>query len=103
MAELAGMNRERWRQRAQRVSDAFGLVLVLVLITYVLASLLDNQRLGGGGAHGRDQRHLGRRADQLPRPAEGRRRARSRSRRSTIVLAAIVAASATSSGSTSPR
>jgi hypothetical protein len=33
---------ERWRQRAQRASDAFGLVLALVLLTYVLASLLDN-------------------------------------------------------------
>jgi ion channel len=30
-------------QRAERVSDAFGLVFVLVLITYVLASLLDNR------------------------------------------------------------
>lgn len=38
---LAG---ERWRQRAQRASDAFGLVLLLVLATYVLASLLS----GGG-------------------------------------------------------
>jgi hypothetical protein len=38
------MNRERWRRRAQRTSDAFGLVLVLVLATYVLASLLS----GGG-------------------------------------------------------
>jgi hypothetical protein len=36
------MNRERWRQRAQRASDAFGLVLLLVLTTYVLASVLDN-------------------------------------------------------------
>ena len=35
--------RERWRQRAQRASDAFGLVFVLVLTTYVLASLLDNR------------------------------------------------------------
>lgn len=35
--------RERWLQRAQRVSDAFGLVLVLVLTTYVLASLIDNE------------------------------------------------------------
>ena len=34
------MNRERWRQRAQRASDAFGLVLALVLLTYVLASVL---------------------------------------------------------------
>jgi Ion channel len=37
------MSRERWRQRAQRASDAFGLVLVLVLITYVLASVLSNR------------------------------------------------------------
>ncbi len=29
-------------RRAQRVSDAFGLVLLLVLATYVLASLLSN-------------------------------------------------------------
>lgn len=35
--------RERWLQRAERVSDAFGLVLLLVLTTYVLASLLDNR------------------------------------------------------------
>jgi Ion channel len=37
------MNRERWRQRAQRASDAFGLVLGLVLITYVLASVISNR------------------------------------------------------------
>jgi hypothetical protein len=41
--ELAGMNRERWRQRAQRASDAFGLVLLLVLLTYVLASIISNR------------------------------------------------------------
>jgi hypothetical protein len=35
--------RERWRQRAERASDAFGLVFVLVMVTYVLASLLDNR------------------------------------------------------------
>lgn len=35
--------RERWIQRAERVSDAFGLVLALVLITYVLTSLLENR------------------------------------------------------------
>jgi type VI protein secretion system component VasK len=34
--------RERWLQRAERISDAFGLVLVLVLTTYVLTSLLSN-------------------------------------------------------------
>jgi Ion channel len=37
------MNRERWRRRAQRASDAFGLVLALVVITYVLASVLSNR------------------------------------------------------------
>lgn len=37
------MNRERWRQRAQRASDAFGLVLILVVTTYVLASVLSNK------------------------------------------------------------
>jgi hypothetical protein len=37
------MNSERWVQRAERVRDAFGLVLVLVLITYVLTSLLSNR------------------------------------------------------------
>jgi hypothetical protein len=36
------MSRERWLRRAQEVSDAFGLVLLLVLATYVLASLLDD-------------------------------------------------------------
>jgi len=34
---------EVWRQRAERVRDAFGLVLLLVLVTYVLASLLSNR------------------------------------------------------------
>ena len=34
---------ERWLARAERVSDAFGLVLLLVLTTYVLASLLGNR------------------------------------------------------------
>ena len=33
---------EDWLQRAERISDAYGLVLVLVLTTYVLASLLEN-------------------------------------------------------------
>jgi hypothetical protein len=37
------MNRERWRQRAERARDAFGLVLALVLTTYVLASVLSNR------------------------------------------------------------
>jgi ion channel len=40
------MNRERWRQRAQRARDAFGLVLLLVLLTYVLASVLSNRSWG---------------------------------------------------------
>jgi ion channel len=38
---------ERWQRRAQRVRDAFGLVLILVLTTYVLASVVSN---GGWGA-----------------------------------------------------
>ncbi len=37
------MSSERWLQRAERVSDAFGLVLLLVLTTYVLTSLLSNR------------------------------------------------------------
>ena len=35
--------RQRWVQRAEKVRDAFGLVLVLVLTTYVLTSLLSNR------------------------------------------------------------
>jgi hypothetical protein len=35
--------RERWVQRAERVRDAFGLVLALVLTTYLLTSLLSNR------------------------------------------------------------
>lgn len=42
-ASRRARRRERWLQRAERVRDAFGLVLVLVLITYVLASLLENR------------------------------------------------------------
>jgi hypothetical protein len=34
--------RERWLQRAESVRDAFGLVFLLVISTYVLASLLGN-------------------------------------------------------------
>lgn len=34
---------EPWRERAEKVSDAYGLVLGLVLITYVLTSLLGNR------------------------------------------------------------
>jgi hypothetical protein len=35
--------REPWVKRAERVRDAFGLVLALVLLTYVLTSLLTNR------------------------------------------------------------
>ncbi|HMC50795.1 MAG TPA: ion channel [Solirubrobacterales bacterium] len=42
-ASRRARRRERWLQRAERVRDAFGLVLVLVLITYVLASLVENR------------------------------------------------------------
>lgn len=41
-ASRRARTRERWLQRAERVSDAFGLVLALVLTTYVLTSLLSN-------------------------------------------------------------
>ncbi len=44
--ENAGRRADRrdvWLERAERVRDAFGLVLFLVLLTYVLASLLDNR------------------------------------------------------------
>jgi len=34
--------RERWLRRAERANDAFGLVFILVLITYGLASLIEN-------------------------------------------------------------
>lgn len=40
------MNRDRWLRRAQQASDAFGLVLVLVLTTYVLGSVLSNRSWG---------------------------------------------------------
>jgi hypothetical protein len=42
-ASRRARRRERWVQRAERVSDAFGLVFVLVVTTYVLASLLENR------------------------------------------------------------
>jgi hypothetical protein len=42
-AAIRVRTRERWLQRAERVSDAFGLVLLLVLTTYVLTSLLSNR------------------------------------------------------------
>jgi hypothetical protein len=37
---------ERWLRRAEQVSDAFGLVLGLVLITFILTSLLSNEGWG---------------------------------------------------------
>jgi Ion channel len=40
------MNRERWLRRAERVRDAFGLVLALVVLTYVLASVVSNRDWG---------------------------------------------------------
>ncbi|MGA8746753.1 MAG: ion channel [Solirubrobacterales bacterium] len=45
-ASRRARSRERWLRRAQRISDAFGLVLFLVLLTYVLASLLSDRGLG---------------------------------------------------------
>jgi Ion channel len=39
----------RWVQRAERVSDAFGLVLILVVVTYVLASIVSNKGWGAVG------------------------------------------------------
>ncbi|HEX5415951.1 MAG TPA: hypothetical protein VFZ25_09820, partial [Chloroflexota bacterium] len=42
-ASRRARTRERWLRRAQQVSDAFGLVFFLVLLTYVLASLLSNR------------------------------------------------------------
>jgi hypothetical protein len=40
---IRARSRERWLRRAERARDAFGLVLLLALATYVLASLLDNR------------------------------------------------------------
>ena len=40
---MRARRRERWVNRAERVRDAFGLVLALVLLTYVLTSLLTNR------------------------------------------------------------
>jgi Ion channel len=37
---------ERWLKRAEQVSDAFGLVFALVILTYVLVSLLGNHGWG---------------------------------------------------------
>ncbi len=42
-AAIRARRRGRWVQRAEKVRDAFGLVFLLVLTTYVLASLLDNR------------------------------------------------------------
>jgi hypothetical protein len=42
-AARRAQGRERWIRRAERVRDAFGLVLALVLTTYVLTSLLGNR------------------------------------------------------------
>jgi hypothetical protein len=42
-AAIRARRRERWMQRAEKVRDAFGLVFVLVLTTYVLTSLLANR------------------------------------------------------------
>jgi hypothetical protein len=41
-AAIRARRRERWVQRAEKVRDAFGLVFLLVLTTYVLTSLLAN-------------------------------------------------------------
>ena len=41
-AAIRARTRARWVQRAERVRDAFGLVFLLVLTTYVLTSLLSN-------------------------------------------------------------
>jgi hypothetical protein len=42
-AAIRARQRERWVQRAEKVRDAFGLVFLLVLTTYVLTSLLSNR------------------------------------------------------------
>jgi len=42
-AAIRARRRERWMRRAEQVRDEFGLVLVLVLATYVLTSLLSNR------------------------------------------------------------
>ncbi|HET9197097.1 MAG TPA: ion channel [Solirubrobacterales bacterium] len=42
-ADRRAHERAAWVGRAERMRDAFGLVLALVLLTYVLASLLDNR------------------------------------------------------------
>jgi Ion channel len=42
-ASRRARRRERWMQRAERASDAFGLVFILVLTTYTLTSLIENR------------------------------------------------------------
>jgi hypothetical protein len=42
-ASRRARGRERWLQKAERASDAFGLVFLLVLITYALTSLIENR------------------------------------------------------------
>jgi hypothetical protein len=42
-AAMRDRRRERWLERAERVRDAFGLVFVLVIATYVLLSLLGDR------------------------------------------------------------
>jgi len=42
MSGIRAPGGERWVQRAERATDAFGLVLALVLVTFVLTSLIDN-------------------------------------------------------------
>ncbi|MCW2988897.1 MAG: putative ion channel protein [Solirubrobacterales bacterium] len=42
-AAIRARKRERWVQWAEKVRDAFGLVFLLVLTTYVLTSLLSNR------------------------------------------------------------
>jgi hypothetical protein len=44
---MRALRRERWVERAERARDAFGLVLVLVFITYVLTSLLSDSGWAG--------------------------------------------------------
>jgi ion channel len=42
-AAIGARRRARWVERAERVRDEFGLVLALVLVTYVLTSLVSNR------------------------------------------------------------
>lgn len=43
---MRGPEGERWLRRAERVTDAFGLVLGLVIVTFILASLIGNTGWG---------------------------------------------------------